>query len=278
MKAFLLAALLPCSLSSWAQYYYNDIIGTKASSDIIKAYTRNKVARDVLTSFDQSNQKDDDFYVEQAFSPATRSLRTITRSQAANASVLVSFVDARDNVVRTIDSNDVVVTTTDYRYNDAGQLILIASSSADSSEASQNEQHIWEWTNGKPSRMMRIRNKKDTSFISFKLDEKGNISEETEIRRGTASQPVYYYYNDNNQLTDIVRFSKRANRLLPEYMFEYSADKQLVQKITVPANSSEYLIWRYQYNDQGLKVKEVIYNKQKKMTGKVEYQYSFGSY
>jgi hypothetical protein len=277
MKALLLAALLPCCTSSWAQYYYKDIIGTKASSEIIRAYTRNKVNRVVLTSYDQSNQKDDDFFVEQAFSPATRSLRTVSRSEATHESVLISFVDANDNVVRTIDSSDIVVSTTDYRYDAAGHLISVSSSSADTTEASQNEEHIWEWTNGKPSRMLRVKNKKDTSIINFKLDEKGNITEETETRKGVTSQPYYYYYNENNQLTDIVSFSKRANRLLPQYMFEYSADNQLVQKITVPSNSSEYLIWRYQYNAQGLKVKEVIYNKQKQMTGKVEYQYSFGS-
>jgi hypothetical protein len=277
MKAFLLAALIPCCLSSSAQYYYKDIIGTKASSEIIRAYTRNKVNRVVLTSYDQANQKDDDFFVEQAFSPATKSLRTITRSESTHESVLISYVDANDNVIRTIDSSDIVVSTTDYRYNAAGQLVAVSSSSADSSDASQNEEHIWEWNNGRPSRMLRVKNGKDTSIINFKLDEKGNISEETETRKGVTSLPVYYYYNDNNQLTDIVRFNKRANRLLPEYMFEYSADNQLVQKITVPSNNSEYLIWRYQYNNQGLKVKEVIYNKQKQMTGKVEYQYSFGS-
>ncbi|HWJ30170.1 MAG TPA: hypothetical protein VNS32_26785, partial [Flavisolibacter sp.] len=94
--------------------------------------------------------------------------------------------------------------------------------------------------------------------------------------RGVTTQPVYYYYNSNNQLTDIVRYSNRAKRLLPEYMFEYSSTGQVIQKITVPENSSDYLIWRYQFDTRGLKTKEVIYNKQKQVTGKVEYQYSFG--
>ena len=59
-------------------------------------------------------------------------------------------------------------------------------------------------------------------------------------------------------------------------MFEYSPANQVIQRITVPANSSEYTIWRYQYDSKGLKTKEAIYNKQKQLTGKVEYQYSFG--
>jgi YD repeat-containing protein len=60
-------------------------------------------------------------------------------------------------------------------------------------------------------------------------------------------------------------------------MFEYSASNQVIQKITVPSNGSQYLIWRYQYDERGLKIKEAIYNKQKQLTGKIEYLYSFGS-
>ncbi|HEU0065033.1 MAG TPA: hypothetical protein VFQ58_08375, partial [Flavisolibacter sp.] len=123
----------------------------------------------------------------------------------------------------------------------------------------------------------RIKNVRDTIFLQFKLDDKGNVSEEMETHKGIASEPVYYYYDENGRLTDIVTFSKRVKRLLPQYMFEYSPTNQLLQQITVPENSSEYTIWRYQYDDKGLKIKEAIYNKQKQLTGKLEYQYSFSS-
>jgi hypothetical protein len=125
--------------------------------------------------------------------------------------------------------------------------------------------------------MLRIKNKKDTTYVDFKLDENGNVTEETETRKRVTSRPYYYYYNDNNQLTDVVRYNDRAKQLLPEYMFEYSASDQVIQKITVPSNNSDYLIWRYQYNPQGLKIKEVVYSKHDKRNplGKIEYQYSF---
>ena len=125
--------------------------------------------------------------------------------------------------------------------------------------------------------MLRIKNRIDTTYVDFRLDEKGNVAEETEIHKGVRTEPVYYYYDTGNRLTDIVRYNRKAKRLLPEYMFEYSPSNQVIQKITVPSNSDNYLIWRYQYNPQGLKTKEVIYNKQKQLTGKVEYQYSFRS-
>jgi YD repeat-containing protein len=124
--------------------------------------------------------------------------------------------------------------------------------------------------------MLRIKDKKDTSVVSFKLDEKGNVSEEQSIRRGVSSDPVYYYYDSNNRLTDIVRFNNKAKRLLPEYMFEYSPKNQVIQKITVPGNGSNYLIWRYQYDDRGLRVREAIFDKYKQLTGKIEYQYQMG--
>jgi YD repeat-containing protein len=273
-----LFALLSCAFAS-GQYYYKDIIGTRESADMLRTYLKNKVSRVVLSSFNAANGLDSSFYVEQSYSPSERAFRTITSSYTTNESVLIAYLDNAGNVIRTIDSNEMVVTQTDYAYNAAGQLTSIVSRSADSAQTSVAlEEHIWTWgADGKPSGMTRIKNRRDTSHVQFKKDQQSNIVEETETRKGVTSFPVYYYYNDVNQLTDIVRFSKRVNRLLPEYMFEYSEQNQVVQKITVPENSSEYLIWRYQYNSQGLKVREHIYNKQKKLTGKIEYKYSFGS-
>jgi hypothetical protein len=277
MKFLLFPAALFFSLAAPAQYYYKDIVGTRESSDLIKRYIKNKVTRVVLTSYNAGNTRDEDFYVEQQFIPATRALTTTSRSEAAEPSSLTSYADEAGNIVRTVDSTDIISITT-YTYNREGQLLSVSSSSSDSTGAStEGEQHLWEWKNGQASRMLRIKNRVDTTFVNFKLDDQNNVVEETETRRGVTTQPVFYYYNASRQLTDIVRFSKRANQLLPEYMFEYTEGGQVAQKITVPSNNSEYLIWRYQYSGRGLKTKEVIYNKQKKLTGKIEYQYTFGS-
>ena len=277
MRAILLAVVLTGFHSVNAQYYYKDIIGTKQSSDMIRTYQKNRVTHVVLSSFDDRGQKDEDFFVEQEYSAANGSLKTTSRSEMANESILVSFIDNAGNVVRTIDSSDIVVTRTDYSYSPEGRLLSVVSFSIDSSRTSaQEEKHLWKWnTEGKPEQMLRIKNGRDTSVVTFKLDDQGQVSEEREVKKGQESEPVYYYYNAAHQLTDIVRYSKRARRLLPEYMFEYTGAGQLSQQITVPANSSNYLIWRYLYNDQGLKTKEVIYNKMKKLAGRIEYQYTF---
>jgi YD repeat-containing protein len=278
MKSFLLTIVFFASLSSQAQYYYKDIIGTKESSDLIKTYLKNKVSAVVLTSYDAENVKSDNFFVQQNFSPATRILRTITGTGAdnANTSTVFTYADDNGNIIKTVDSTGVVVNITTYDYDGSGNLDMVTIGSSDTT-SNESEQHIWQWENGKPVKMLRIKNRVDTTYVDFKLDEKGNVSEETEAHKRVSSKPYFYYYNDDNQLTDIVRYNNRAKQLLPEYMFEYSSSNQVVQKITVPTNNSDYLIWRYQYNPQGLKIKEVVYNKHDKKTpmGKIEYQYSF---
>lgn len=278
MKSLFFPALLLLALSSSAQYYYKDMVGTKESSDLIKTYMKNKVSRVMLTSYDADNTKSDNLFVQQEFSPTKRVLKTVTATGAdnGNMSTLFTYADENGNIIKTVDSTGVVVNTTTYNYDATGNLTLVNISSSDTT-INESEQHIWQWENGKPLKMLRIKNKRDTVYVDFKLDENGNVSEETETRKRVTSRPYYYYYNDDNQLTDIVRYNDRAKQLLPEYMFEYSASNQVIQKITVPSNNSDYLIWRYQYNPQGLKTKEVVYSKHDKRNpmGKIEYQYSF---
>jgi len=274
MKLLTLITLLLIASTSNCQYYYKDIIGSEQTTNLLKAYKTNKVSRVVVTSYDGENTKMDEFYVEQQFTP--EALKTITRSNVSNESILISYIDANNRVTKTIDSSDVVTSYTNYTYNSDGLLLSTISSSIDTGKTStQTEQHIWQYQNRKPVSMLRIKNNNDTTYIHFRLDDKGNVSEEQETHKGITAEPIYYYYDDNGRLTDIVAFSKRAKRLLPEYMFEYSPANQVIQQITVPDNSSQYTIWRYQYDDKGLKIKEAIYNKQKQLTGKLEYQYSF---
>lgn len=277
MRSLLLAAVVFTSLSSFAQYYYKDIVGIKESSDIIKTYMKTKVTRVLVTSFDAENVKNDDFKVQQEFSFLEGVLKTTTQTTPENATTLFTYVDANGNVTRTMETNGSVTSSSEYTYDASGNLTSIISTSSDST-ITEKELHLWQWNDGKPVRMLRIKNEKDTAVVDFVLDENGNVIEEVETRQKSRSRPVYYYYNENNQLTDVVRYNERAGQLLPEYMFEYSPSNQVIQKITVPANNSDYLIWRYLFNAQGLKTKEAIYSKHDKKTpiGRIEYQYSFG--
>ncbi len=259
------------------QYYYRDIIGTKESMEMVKNYRQNKVSRVILTSYDADNMKNDEFYVEQKFNAVSQTLRTTTRSGLTDESVLTSYINDKGEVIKTVDSSAALVSRATYSYTSTGSLSTVLSESVDSAKKmKQSEEHKWEYGEDKITRMLRIKNGKDTSIIQFKSDDDGNITEEVLITRGKKSEPVYYFYDSKNRLTDIVRYNTKAKRLLPEYMFEYSPANQVIQRITVPSNGSNYLIWRYQYDANGLKIKEAIYDKQKQLTGKIEYQYQKG--
>lgn len=277
-KIGLFATLAFCAINAQAQYYYKDIIGTKETTAMMKAYLQNKVAKVRMVSYDGEGVKNDEVMMEQTFSSQSHLLRTVTKSEASDESVLLSYVDEKGQVIKTIDSSTVLTSITTYQYNADGLLEKMESNSSDTANSiSDKEVHQWIYKDGKIVRMYRIKNGNDTAFVAFKLDEGGNVIEEQSTRKGIKSDPVYYYYDAQNRLTDIVRYNKKAKKLLPEYMFEYAPTNQVIQRITVPANGSKYLIWRYQYDDRGLKIREAVFDKYKQLNGKVEYQYSFHS-
>ncbi|MGZ8556996.1 MAG: hypothetical protein ACXWWC_01615, partial [Chitinophagaceae bacterium] len=116
----------------------------------------------------------------------------------------------------------------------------------------------------------------DSSEYRFTLDEKGNVADEQFYRRNVGIDSIFYYYDEKNRLTDIVRFNKKAKKLLPSVMFEYDESNRIIQKMTILSSSNpDYLIWRYIFNDKGLKTKEALFNKQKELTGRIEYAYTF---
>ena len=274
MKNFLLPLFLLLYVTASAQYYYKDVVGTRETAQIITAYKNNGIQRVLVNSYDDQNTKIDDFFVEQIFTSSDKTLKTITRSAGTNASVLTSFTDDVGRVIKTVDSSGNMTSTTTYSYNNDGNLASINSVSKDTArQLNETEEHRWMYQNGNIQSMLRIKNGTDTTYVQFKLDANGNVIEEQSTRKGVKSEPVYYYYDAANRLTDIVRYSTKARRLLPEYMFEYSPQNQVIQKITVPDNSDEYLIWRYQYDAGGLKIREAVYNKAKELNGKIEYQY-----
>lgn len=278
MKTVFLAAALALSLTGSAQYYYKDIVGTRESAELITAYRNNKVRTVTLNSYTVNNAPLNAFSIQQEFLPAQQALRTITKSEYTAPSYLTSYIDAAGRVIKTTDSTNGVVNTTLYSYNTSGHLTAVWFTAGDTLTAVKTDDHLWQYdANNRISRMLRIKNKKDTAVVTFKLDGKGNVIEEQEKRRVSSEEPYQYYYDEANRLTDIVRFNKNAGRLLPEAMFEYSEKNQVIQRYTIPPNSDDYLIWRFAYDNKGLKTKEVVFNKQKEQTGKVEYVYTFSN-
>lgn len=266
------------SLTASSQYYYKDIVGTKESAEMITAYRNHNVRTVTLNSYTVNNTPLNQFSIQQEYLPAMQALRTITKSEFTHPSYLTSYLDAAGRVVKTTDSSNGIVNTTLYQYTTGGKLAAVLFSAGDTLTAVRTDDHLWQYdAQGRVSKMLRIKNGRDTAVVTFKLDQAGNVIEEQEKRRVVTEEPYYYYYDNANRLTDVVRFNKAAGRLLPEAMFEYSDKNQVIQRYTIPPNSDDYLIWRFAYDSRGLKTKEVVFNKQKEQTGKVEYVYTFSN-
>ena len=106
--------------------------------------------------------------------------------------------------------------------------------------------------------------------LEVELDEKGNVTDE--IEAGTNGKHYYYYYNDKNQLTDIVKYNEVKRGLRADFIFEYD-EGTITQAIQVPQSSGDYLMWQYIYNTNGLKQKELCLTKERQPVGRIEYSY-----
>jgi hypothetical protein len=279
--------ILVSSITLHAQYYYKDLIGTREINQAIKLYLTNKVVSVEAIGFDGDGAKNSDFSETHNFFADKNLLKIATRNKTVITNEYYRF-DSKGLLINMSDTSSslaldnkytYLVSTTTYDYNDKDNPVLIKNTVTDASDSIYaNEIHQWFYNDqGKPARMLRILNNNDTTEIRFTVDDKGNVVEEFPFVKKVSGEKTYYYYDDKNRLTDIVRYNSKARRLLPDYMFEYTDKNQVSQKITTFSMMDlGYLIWRYVYDDKGLKSKEASFNKDKVMTGKIEYSYQFG--
>ena len=270
--------ILVSSVTLHAQYYYKDIIGTREINQTIKLYLSNKVLSVEATGFDGDGVKNSDFSETHNLFFFNYLLKIATRNKTVITNEYYRF-DPKGLLTNMSDTSSSLVSTTTYAYDKKDNPVLIKNTVTDADDSIYaNEVHQWFYNDqGRPLRMLKISNNNDTTEVRFTLDEKGNVIEELPFIKKISGEKTYYYYDSKNRLTDIVRFNTKARRLLPDYMFEYTEKNQVSQKITTLSMMDlGYLIWRYVYDDKGLKTKEASFNKDKVMTGKIEYSYRFG--
>jgi hypothetical protein len=259
-----------------AQYYYKDIVVTNQINANYRALKSNRVITVVLTP-SALDPAQNTVTLQQTVYPAQQLVITYTKVPDAPESWLKSYYNAGGFLIKTTDSSADVVTTSLYQYDDGGRVSSISSNSVPVNDPAEKEVHTWHYnSNGQPIEMIKIKDNTDTSFISFTADEQGNPGEEKAIHKKNSLGTVYYYFDDRHRLTDVAKFNLKANRILPEYMFEYNDSMQVTQMIIVPEGSADYQTWKYLYNQRGLKEKDVCYNKQKQMVAGIEYTYTFG--
>jgi YD repeat-containing protein len=277
MKTILVPVLILLQTVSFGQYYYNDIIGTNEINRQMNTYMRNKVRSVSATGVDQRGTRATNFSEVQEVLNNGKMLKISTISNL-NKTVVVNSYDDQGRIIRMADSSTAVQTILEYQYDDKGRVGSIRNTTRDSAnDFNQVEIHQWFYgTDNKPTKMYRIINGTDSLEVRFVPDEFGNPGDEKTYRHNVETGAIYYYYDEKGRITDIVRYNNKAKKLLPDQLFEYDDQDRMIQKITTTTSVNlNYLIWRYIYDDKGLKTKEALFNSDKQLTGKIEFAYTF---
>ena len=277
MKNILIAVILLFPATTFCQYYYNDILDARVTGERMKNYAKQKVKTITATGYDANGAKTSDFNEWQEINAEKRILKITTRSGHQVSRQYYQF-DSQFKLMSITDSSGDIKSSTTYSYDNAGNIISIKTTTKDSlQDFNETVEHQYMYnSSGKPEKLWRIINGTDTSEYRLSMEANKNVVDEQLFRRGVGIDPIYYYYDDKHRLTDIVRYNKKAKKLLPTVMFEYDDADRIIQKMTIlSTNNPDYLIWRYLYNEKGLKTKEALFNKQKELTGRIEYRYTF---
>lgn len=277
MRLLFLATILLTAFSSPAQFYFKDIIGTNDINRTMKNMLEAKVRSVNAVGYDERGARTNDFNEQQEILYPKHILKLTRRSQQSSSSVYYEF-DANTNLISVTDTAGFITSQSRYTYDSEGRLIGISTKIKDSlQDFSSTEVHQWIYNAaGKPEKMWRIVNGTDSSEYRFYTDEAGNIAEEKLYRRNREIDFLYYYYDSKGRITDIVRYDKKLRKLVADQMLEYDDQDNVIQKLTpVSYRNPDYLIWRFQFNEKGLKTREALFNKKKQRTGTIEYQYTF---
>ena len=274
-KSFVLPLLLLlASTGTKAQYYYKDIVSNDQLQADMARYKENKVRTINIKSFEDDGSPSEGFFAQKKISKDYTRTELFTRSNISAPSLLISTFNSKGKLLQTHDSSEISVTHNTYQYNSDGKIISIVSgirSSDDDFTSEIREEHLYSYdASGRPEKMIRVKNYSDSTTILFAADEFGNIAIEKDTRSGTK---FYYYYDAKKRLTDVVQENDFKIRMQPDYLFEYNNYAGLVSQMTATEEGgNNYYVWKYTY-DNGLRVRERCYTKERKLMGTIEYEY-----
>ena len=261
--------------SADAQYYYKDLVSTIQQNQQFSILKNGNIRTIKIESFDENDQPSDGFFCEKKINKNFSQSQMMSKSNITGESLLTTDYNNKGDVIKTTTSTPTTTNTVEFEYDANGNISLIRTkTTADGDSSGITETHEYFYDNGRPVKMLRKKNNSLVSTITFVADAKGNIIEEDPSGRNI-DKKYFYYYDDSNRLTDVVHYNVIAKRLLPDYMFEYGQGTLPSQMILVPEGSNDYQVWKYIYNEKGLKEKDLCYNKQKQLVGTITYNYTF---
>jgi hypothetical protein len=273
-------AFFGLNLSVSAQFYYQDIVNTARTEANMALLKDNKIVAQVVQSFDEDRNSDNDFRCTRELSPNFRQIRSVTVSRSTGYSAMTSYFNTKGKLTKTIDSTRSIITTVIYMRNTndtSGKIQEVYLTSYEpKTKYKFTETRRYQYDQqGRLSQMIHFHGDRieDSTTVSFTLDSLGQVSEEIETGKGSKGRRIYYKYNDQGLLSDIVRYSPTRKKMLPDYIFDYDAQNRLGAMTTVNGETATYTIWRYSYDEKGLPIQEECYGKKKELLGTVRYKY-----
>ncbi|MCX6209315.1 MAG: hypothetical protein NTZ59_07350 [Bacteroidetes bacterium] len=265
------------SANIFGQFYYSDIVSIKNTNANYVLCKNSKVKSITVKNVMARTEDENSVAVKEVFKKNWQEKNTQTNMPNGSERTFITTY-ANDKISRKDDDGLNVNSLIRYEYS-GNNLSAIRTSSVDTSAEFSDgffEKHLFEYdAQGLPNKMYKIKNNADTTTIVFVKDEANNIGEEKWYRKNDLIETYYYYYNDKKQLTDIVRFNAKYEKMLPEFLFEYNDNNQVVQMTQIPFGSSNYTVTKYTYDEKGLKTLEKIFTKRGDLLNKMEYVYEF---
>ena len=238
MKKFFLAGFILLSFSALqAQYYYKDLVSNAQVVSDMKSYKENKIKKIVLKSFEDNGSESNGFFCEKKLNKDYSKSELYTRADISAASLFTSTFDKDGKLLNTYDSSLLSVTQIIYTYNSDNLISRINSTVRSSDEDFGNEikeDHFYKYENGKPSKITRVKNGRDTTDILLALDDNRNVAIEKDTKNGTK---FFYYYDAKNRLTDVVQANEYSQNAKPNYIFEYNNAGLITQMTAVEEGS-----------------------------------------
>ena len=274
MKNLILILLfIKLANTSFAQFFYNDIYAKKQINLQMTQFKTNNIKTITVKKLDKENETTEDFAVTKTIDSKYKTIVTTTLVYGKSNTSTSQYDNLQ--LTNSVDEKSNIFQTTSFTYTNNNLSIILAETFDSTINESLIEEHKYIYNDkGIVMQMLKIKNEADTMLVNFKADTNGNIIEEEWLQAGRKVESYYYYYNSKNQLTDVVRFNKKLGKLLPEMLFEYNENGQLYKLIEIPYGSSNYNVWAYFYLPNGLKDKELLYNKSMELQGKLIYSYS----
>jgi hypothetical protein len=261
----------------FSQYYFNDIVSTQKTNELLQTYKKNRIRNVTLNSYEPDGSLSDTFEVRNKINSSHTEILTTTKTALQGSSTITSTYNAKGQIEMSVEEENEIVNTIKYLYDTTGNVLEISATSIETQDSVfSTERHVYSYIKGVVSQMTKIKNGTDTTFVVFRKDEAGRVGKEVWLKGSKVLKTIetyYYYYDAKGRLTDVVHKNIYANKLLPETVFTYNEQGFVQSMMNVRAGATGYVTWRYAYNSFGLRTEEKCYTKNNRVMGNIVYDY-----